>query len=229
MEILEYLKKVPIFKGLDKRTLTAIEDFVYENEYAKNDVIIHYQSRGTRLFIITSGIVKVIIPNPDGREKILALLGEGECFGELSILDGQPTSAAVEVIEPTRVLIIDGDDFKDLLCENPGLCINVIKILTKRLRNTDEEIRHLTFDKSMDRLYTQLLDLAVSEGSQVEGGIILPKRYTHQELSELIGAGRETVSRNITKLIKNGLIRYNYDKRIIIITSKLYQSANNNI
>jgi len=227
MEFIEYLKRVPIFGGLDERTLNTISDFVYENKYEKNEVIIHYQSKGTKLFIIISGIVKVVIPNPDGREKILALLGEGDCFGELSILNGEPTSAAVEAIENTKVLIIDGDDFRDLLSQNPNLCLNVIRIITKRLRNTDEEIRHLTFDKSMDRLYTLLLDLAVTEGKSIEGGIILPKRYSHLELSELIGVGRETVSRNITKLIKEGLIDYHYDKRIIVITSKSYRSLNN--
>ncbi|MGQ9707130.1 MAG: Crp/Fnr family transcriptional regulator [bacterium] len=229
MEVIDYIKRVPIFEGLDEVTLNSIIDFVYENEFEKGEIIIHYQSKGTKLFIIVSGTVKVLIPNPDGREKILALLGEGECFGELSILDGEPTSATVEAIEKTHVLIIDGEDFIELLCENPDFCLNIIRILTKRLRNTDEEIRHLTFDRSMDRLYTLLLDLAITEGKSVEGGIVLPKRLTHLELSELIGVGRETVSRNITKLIKDGLINYHHDKRIIIITSKSQKTSNKSI
>lgn len=215
-EVLGYLKKIPLFKDLDEETLGRFSEYFKVKSYDKNSIVMFEGETGENLYIIKSGIAKVIVTSEEGKDKILALLGPGECFGEMSILDRKTASATVAAHENLEIFYIYKDDFLNFLKTNEEFMFNIIKVLTGRLRDADREIESLTFKGTMERLMDILLDLAMEYGVATEDGVCINKQYTHSHLADILGVSRETVSRNLAKLRDEGYIRLDEELRIIV-------------
>ena len=183
MEI-SLLRQVPLFEGLDDEQLDAIALVTITRRFDKDQVIILAEEEGDALFIISSGQVKVSIVSEDGREVILSLLGTGSVFGELSLLDGKPRSANV------------------VATENTGLLAE----LAARLRKTDRKIEGLALLDVTSRISETLLQLADEHGTETDDGVLLKSRPTHQQIANMSGTTRETVSRGLKRLEKQGYI-----------------------
>ena len=204
-----FLRKVPLFEGLKDNELDALAQVTVTRTFSKDNVIILAEDEGDALFIIKSGQVKVSIVSADGREIILSLLRNGAVFGELSLLDGKPRSANVIATEKTDLVMLRRADFLQLVSRTPKIAISMLAELASRLRKTDRKIEGLALLDVTSRISETLLQLANESGIEAEDGIILEHRPTHQQLANMSGTTRETVSRVLKRLESQGYIKCN--------------------
>lgn len=200
------LHKVPLFEGLKDEDLEAIARVTITRSYDKDQVIILAEEEGDALFIIGRGQVKVSIVSEDGREVILSLLGEGAVFGELALLDGKPRSANVVATDDTVLYMLRRSDFLQLLYRVPQIAVGLLAELAARLRKTDRKIEGLALLDVTSRISETLLQLADEQGVETDAGVLLKFRPTHQQLANMSGTTRETVSRVLKRLEGQGYI-----------------------
>jgi CRP-like cAMP-binding protein len=154
------------------------------------------------MYIIVEGRVKVTKLSGDGREKILELLEVGDFFGEMSLFDEAPRSASVKGLSKVRILALARNDFLRLLARSPDLALSVIQELTRRLRQVDEQASSLSFQRVKERTIGLLVRLAREEPGH-DGRRKTPV-LTHQQIADMIGTSRETVTRAIKGLKADG-------------------------
>jgi len=212
---IDLLRKVPLFEGLGDEDLEAIGNVTVPRSFDKNQVIILAEEEGDALFIISTGQVKVSIVSEDGREVILSLLGEGAVFGELALLDGKPRSANVVATRDTALYMVRRADFLQLLYRVPQIAVGLLAELASRLRRTDRKIEGLALLDVTSHISETLLQLAADQGRHTEDGILLEGRPTHQQLANMSGTTRETVSRVLKRLEAQGYL--SVEGRVITI------------
>lgn len=198
------LRRVPLFAHLNDEELARVSQAVREKSYPKNSVILFEDDPGDALFVVVSGQVKVVLIGEDGREVILAMLQDGDFFGEMSLIDDQPRSAHVIATEEANMLVLRRDDFRAAMDETPRIALGLLQALSRRLRRADDKIGGLVLLDVTGRLAKLLLDLADDNG-----GVTVARRLTHQQLAQMIGSSRETVSRTLRDLTDRGLIEIN--------------------
>jgi CRP-like cAMP-binding protein len=202
--IIEQLRRVPLFAHLTDEELARVSLAVRAKSYPKNSVILFEDDPGDALFVVVGGQVKVVLIGEDGREVILAMLREGDFFGEMSLIDDQPRSAHVIATEEADMLVLRRDDFRAAMDEAPRIALGLLQALSRRLRRADDKIGGLVLLDVSGRLAKLLLELADDND-----GVTIARRLTHQQLAQMIGSSRETVSRTLRDLTDRGLIEIN--------------------
>lgn len=214
-ETRDLLKKIAIFADLSGTDLDRLASLLQVSNYHKDEIILHKEDPGDSLFILRRGRVKVVLYGDDGREVILSVLKDGDFFGEMSLLDGEPRSASVVAMEDSSVYILKRDAFIQTLMERPGIALRILVELSRRLRAADDKIGSLALLDVYGRIAGALLQLARTVG-KVEGDkIVIDSRPTQQDIASMAGASRETVSRVLNDFVKSGLISME-GKRIVI-------------
>ena len=200
------LGQIVLFSGCTPKDLDFIRNKMAMRNYKRGEVIFHQFDEGDRLFIVIQGLVKISKTSLDGREKDLAIMRPGDCFGELSLLDGEPRSAAASAVEPTQTGVLLRNDFLELLQRNPNLSAGIIRLLATRFRYSDHAVEELAFLDVPQRVSKKLIELAeVYKGHHdTKGGVIIPTGQ--EELSKMVGASRETVSRVLSSYRDRGLL-----------------------
>jgi len=216
MSSTEFLSYVPIFSVLPAETLTMIEKIGTIKMYKKNDVVLMEEEAGTALFVIVKGKVKVARSSNDGREVILTILSESDFFGEMAILDGLTRSATVTSIEESELFLIQRNDFLNLLREFPEISISLLQELTKRLRSADAKIKALSLKDAEGKVATVILQLADDIGKIKHGKVEIEKLPLQQDLANMAGTSRETISRTLHSFAKKGLIELDGTKLSIL-------------
>jgi CRP-like cAMP-binding protein len=201
MEIADFLATVPLLSRIAPEELQRFTEITREKEYAKGTVILFEDTPGDSLFIVREGRVKVVLVAEDGREVILGMLGVGEHFGELSLIDEQPRSAHVIAMEDSTLLVLRQEDFKQRVETSPVVAWALLTELSRRLRRADGKIGGLVLLDVPGRVARLLLDAADEGGAET-----IEKPLTHQVIAQLIGASRETVSRTMRDFQDAGLI-----------------------
>jgi CRP-like cAMP-binding protein len=201
MSATDVLKRVPLFSDLADAELARFSDVIREREYPKNSVILFEDDPGDALYIVSTGQVKVVLIGEDGREVILSVLGDGDFFGEMSLIDDEPRSAHVIAMKDSQLLVLRRDDFQARLQETPGVALKLLRVLVQRLRRADEKIGGLVLLDVNGRVAQLLLDLA-----EESGGPKITRRLTHHTIAQMIGSSRETVSRAMRELVERGTI-----------------------
>jgi CRP-like cAMP-binding protein len=199
-------RKFPLFSDLDERELQSIAAVAKTRRYAKDDVVFHADESGDVFCLIREGQVKVTMISPEGKEIILSLLGPGEFFGEMALLDDEPRSATVVATEPLDLVTIWRSDFLSILAENFDITKKVLGELSKRLRSASSRIESLATMDVYGRLARFFLDLARDSGKVLDNGYVAVTRPTHQAIANMIGTSRETVSRLIHDLMRQNLL-----------------------
>jgi CRP-like cAMP-binding protein len=195
-----------LFAGLDDRELEAVATVAKSRRYARDEVVFHADESGDVFFLIQSGRVKVTMISPEGKEIILSILGPGEFFGEMALLDDEPRSASIVAMENLELLTIWRSDFLQLLSENFSITRKVLATLSRRLRNASNRIESLATMDVYGRLARYFLDLAREQGKVLDSGYVAVTRPTHQSIANMIGTSRETVSRLIHDLMEQNLL-----------------------
>ena len=201
-EALDSLRTIPLFAVVEDEALEALADLLIERRVPKHQTIVEEGLPGDYMYVIRDGQVKVTKLSGDGREKILELLGPGDFFGEMSLLDNAERSASVKSLTETRILALSRKDFLKELRRNPDLAMAVIQELTRRVRQMDEQASSLSFQRVKERTRGLLLRLAKKESGR-EGRRATPP-LTHQQIADMIGTSRETVTRVVKRLKEQG-------------------------
>ncbi|HET6345081.1 MAG TPA: Crp/Fnr family transcriptional regulator [Myxococcota bacterium] len=205
-ELSELLHKVTIFEALDAEALTRLETTLKPLEVGRDQVIVGQSDPGDALFIIDRGRVKVTLQGENNREVILSIFKAGDFFGEMSLLDGQPRSATVVAIEDAHLWRLDREAFVQHLTAHPTTALKVLEVMCNRLRRADDVIGNLALLDVYSRVARVLIDLGQREGESTEEGIMIRERPTQQELASMIGTSRETVSRALSELQRQGYL-----------------------
>ena len=215
----DHLRNVPIFTDLTDSDLTKIASKMVPRVYEKGQMILLEESMGETFFIITQGAVKVTRLSADGREVILAILGESDFFGEMSLLDGEGRSANIVANESAKVLTLSRNDFLDCLESYPKIAIALLEELAIRLRKSDQQIESLSLSDSEHRIGIALIRLAGELGTIKQGHVTVKNLPYQQDIANMAGTSRETVSRTLKLLEDKKLVRrenrnltiYNFD------------------
>ena len=190
-----YLKQVPLFAGLADEDIGELMSVAKRRTFRSGEVIFHREDPGQVLHVIKEGKVKISLISPDGQEISLVVFGKGECFGEFALLDGLPRSADAVAMEKVECYTLQRSDFHKAIMKNPKIAIQVMEVLSKRLRSTDQMIEDLIFLDVYGRVAKKLLELADTHGTKVENGIRIDVRLTQQELASMVGSSRESVNK----------------------------------
>ena len=209
----DFLGTVPLFSGLARTELESFADLTRERSYPRGSVILFENDPGDSLFVVRGGRVKVVLIGEDGREVILGVLGVGQYFGELALIDEQPRSAHVIAMEDAGLIVLRREDFRKRVEENPAVAWSLLTELSRRLRRADDKIGGLVLLDVPGRIARLLLDLSEESGTdQIE------KSLTHQTIAQMIGASRETVSRAMKDFQDAGWI--NVERRRISLANR---------
>ena len=201
-----FFKKFPLFADLDDRELGSIAAVAKTRRYAKDDVVFYADESGEIFCLIREGQVKVTMISPEGKEIILSLLGPGDFFGEMALLDDEPRSATVVATETLELVTIWRNDFLQILAENFSITKKVLAEISRRLRSASNRIESLATMDVYGRLARFFLDLARDQGKVLDNGYVAVTRPTHQAIANMIGTSRETVSRLIHDLMRQNLL-----------------------
>lgn len=201
-----FFRKFALFAELDDRELAAIAAVAKARHYAKDDVVFHADESGDVFCLIRDGHVKVTMISPEGKEIILSMLGPGDFFGEMALLDDEPRSATVVATEVLDLMTIWRSDFLQILQENFSITKKVLAELSRRLRTASNRIESLATMDVYGRLARFFLELAQDGGKSLDNGYVAVTRPTHQAIANTIGTSRETVSRLIHDLMRQNLL-----------------------
>ena len=209
MKNIELLKTVSLFWDLDKTELGYISDKMVSKKFENGNLIFLEESEGKNLFFVVEGSVKVTRLSKDGREVILAMLNAGDFFGEMSLLDGEARSANVIALEKTEVLSLNRDDFLVVLNDYPKIAIQLLKEMTSRLRKSDRQIVSLSLSDAEKRIALCIVRFADEQGVIKNGQVTIPKIPIQQDIANMAGTSRETVSRAMSLLTEEKYIERN--------------------
>ena len=205
-EIAENLDEIHVFSDLSEEELEKVANLCTPRTYPKNSMIILEEEFGDTVFGIIEGTVKITRVNDEGKEVILALLGQGELFGELAILDGEARSANALAQEKRLLLAFPKGEFLNLLKTNFKISFALMGELAKRLRKSDQQIEALSLSDAEHRIGVSILNLAEDMGIIKKGQVTIEKLPFQQDIANMAGTSRETVSRVLTMFEEKSMI-----------------------
>jgi CRP-like cAMP-binding protein len=193
------LERVPLLHGLGSDVLDTLAGQLRRRRYGRGEAVFVLGDPGTSLCLVETGQIKLSLPSPEGREVIIDLLGPGEVFGELALLDGEPRSADAVAIEPSQLLLLHRDEFLSFLEDHPRVAINLLGSLGRRLRRDAQLLQDATFLDVPARMARTILRLA--------GEAHTTPRLSQSDLAGLIGTTRVTLNKWLGLFEEQGLIQ----------------------
>ena len=215
----------PLFAALDAEGAAALHASLEETDVPKGDVLFHEGEPGDHMYVIVDGKVKLGQTSNDGRETLLAVLGPGEMFGELSLFDpGLRTSTATALTDAV-VLGLGHAQLKPWLAGRPEVAAALLQALARRLRRTNEAMADLVFSDVPGRVAKALMDLGEKFGTVTPDGLMVTHDMTQEELAQLVGASRETVNKALADFAQRGWIRLESRQVLILDVERLGRRA----
>jgi CRP/FNR family transcriptional regulator, dissimilatory nitrate respiration regulator len=199
---IEIISKSSLFNGLPVEYLEEIREIAIEKNYIKGENIFTEGEEGSGFYLVLKGKVKIFKLSADGKEKILHILGSSEPFGEVAVFSGKDFPANAICLEASLLLFFPREAFVRLISENPALSLNMLSVLSQRLKQFASQIEGLTLKDVPGRLAAYLLDLSRSQLDAEK--VVLT--ITKGQLASLLGTIPETLSRILSKMNSNGLI-----------------------
>ena len=197
-----FLRRVPLLSSLNEQQLETLAAGSARRNFPKGRTIVAEGEPSQSLYILLSGRAKVQRSDSEGKEVILAVLGSGDFFGEMSLIDEAPRSASVITLESCDFMAINKESFKSMLLQSNDMCMAVMKGLVRRLREADQKIETLALLDVYGRVARVLLDFS----EQIGGERVVRNKLPRQEIAKMIGASREMVSRVMKGLEIDGYI-----------------------
>ena len=217
---LSIIQQIPLFAELETQELEKLDSCLRTKKYKKDCAVVLETDKGSTLLIINKGQVKISRVSESGKEVILAILGEGDFFGELSLLDGLARSANVITLTEAELFLLEREDFLKLIEEKPTIAIGLLKELAFRLRKSDTQIKSLSLFDATGRVAITLLQIAEDSGTIKNGIVHIDNLPSQRDLANMAGTSRETISRVMNMFEEEGIIKreqgkfilYNYDE-----------------
>ncbi|GGB26530.1 transcriptional regulator [Flexivirga endophytica] len=221
----EAVRKAPLFAALDDDAAEALLSTMTRTKIARGQELFHEGEQGDSLYVITAGKVKLGRRSADGRENLLAILGEGEMLGELSLFDPGPRTATASAIADTELVGLSHPDMTDYLGTRPEIAMTMLSALAARLRRTNEALGDLVFTDVPGRVAKALLDLSRRFGQPSDEGTLVAHDLTQEELAQLVGASRETVNKALADFSSRGWIKLEARAVTLMDTERLQRRA----
>lgn len=213
---LTFLKEIPYFSGISDAELKAIADIMIERTLPRGSLLFMEGEFGEAVHFVMEGKVKIYKTSEDGREHILYIAVPGDIFAEVILFNEVNYPATAEILEQARIAIIRNEDLEKVLKDHPAMAVAIIKVLNKRLIDAQQQVKSLALHNTHGRTAEMLIRLAMEHGSKTENGMELDLVISRQELANMVGTTRETVTRVLMAFKKYKLIEI--DKNIIRIT-----------
>jgi CRP-like cAMP-binding protein len=213
------LAQVPLFAQLPPDELAELGKRVRRRRYTRGDTIFYEGDPGAFLCIVHAGRIKLSLTSPEGREIIIDLLGPGNVFGELALLDGEPRSADAVATEPTELLLLERDEFRRFLLDRPSLALELLSVMSQRIRRDTRLLQDAAFLDVQARLARTIL-LRAQVG---DGGALVTPRLNQSDLAGLVGTTRETLNKWIGIFQELGLIRWDHGHVTVLDEQRLRQ------
>ena len=201
------LHQVQLFSDLSETELRYLSERAVPRHFAPGELVFSEGDACTGLFVVESGKIRIFKSSPSGREQVLAVEGPPSSVAELPVFDGGKFPASAAAIEPSTLLFISKQDFHSLCLVHPQVALKVLRVVGRRLRGLVGIIEELSFTTVRARLISLLLRLARQQGRKTDQGTEITLPSSNQEVATHIGTVRELVSRNMSRLQAEGLIR----------------------
>ena len=221
----DVVRNAPLFLALDEEASVALRASMVEMDLARGQIIFSEGDAGDRLYVIVDGKIKLGTSSSDGRESLLAILGPGEMFGELSLFDPGPRTATATALTETTLLGLGHDALGPWLSGRPGVAQALLKALSQRLRRTNENLSDLVFSDVPGRVAKALLDLNEKFGEKRADGFYVEHDLTQEELAQLVGASRETVNKALADFVQRNWIKLEPRAVLILELDRLQKRA----
>ena len=212
-DVIDSLRAIPLFGRVSEADLEELATHLIERRFPKNATVVEEGLPGDYMYVIRQGRAKVTKASEDGREKIMNFLEAGSFFGDMALLGDETRSASVKTLEDSVLLALSRRDFIDLLRQSPDLSLAVIAELANRLRETNEQARSLSFQGVEER--TRNLFERIARVDETTAGLRMTPALTHQQIADMVGTSRETVTRAIKQLKTSGWLEQE-GKRYVI-------------
>lgn len=200
----QIVMKAPLFAALDEDTASKLIASMSPHLLNRGDLLFSEGDSGDSLYVILSGKVKLGRASGDGRESLIAVLGSGEMFGELSLFDPGPRLTSATVVSETEVISLGNVALQEFLSDHPAVAMKMLAGLARRLRRTNEGLSDLVFTDVPGRVAKALLDLGTRFGEPGPDGVRVNHDLTQEELAQLVGASRETVNKALADFASRG-------------------------
>jgi CRP-like cAMP-binding protein len=227
-ERVELLEAAPLFSVLKPADLRALASRFHPVRYTRGEVIFREGESTERLFLIESGRVKLSTASPNGHELLIGVVGPGQIFGELEVIDRGNRAMDARAMEDSRVLALDSDVLWTVLENRPSLARRLLELMARRLQRADQASQDLVFFDAPTRLARRLLQLAEEHGRSVgtdEESIMVTVRVTQEELAQMIGVTRESANRLVSSFTQRGWIDWNDGCPILLQPEALVRRA----
>jgi len=216
MKLTDQIAAIPLFQGLSRGEYEDLAMIVVDQVIRRGQTIFEEGDEGSGFYVILSGRVKIFKLSPDGKEQILHFLTTGEPFGEVPVFAGEKFPAHAQAMEDSRVFFFPRPAFVDLVKKTPSLALNMLAVLSRRLRKFSSLIEDLSLKEVPGRLAAYLLYLA--EGKKGKSEVIL--EISKNQLASLLGTIPETLSRILARMTREGLIKSNGPRQIQLLERK---------
>ncbi len=222
------LKELVLFSKMEWDEVKLICERASEKRYYKEEVIFFEDNNAENLYIVVEGRVKLTMLSPAGKEKVISIIQEGDILGEMSLFDQDKHPITAEVIDEARLVILPFADLESIIRKQPSVAIKIINAMAKKNRLLTSQIRELVFEDAEGRLASLILRFIDDFGLEVKSGKIIDLVLTHQEIANLMGSSRVTVTKLINQFIDEGIIKI-YKRKIVVtdeskLTDKLQTS-----
>ncbi|MBA3744037.1 Crp/Fnr family transcriptional regulator [Sporichthya sp.] len=221
----DVIRKAPLFSALDDEAAEALKRSMAEVNLGRGQVLFREGDSGDKLYVVADGKVKLGRTSPDGRENLLAILGPGEMFGELSLFDPGPRTATATAVTDVQIYALGHADLTGWVSGRPEVALSLLKQISSRLRRTNEVIGDLVFSDVPGRVAKALLDLSSRFGVESEEGVHVGHDLTQEELAQLVGASRETVNKALADFAGRGWIRLEARAVVLLDLERLARRA----
>lgn len=210
------LSKVPIFASLPESELQELAGIIEVRQFSRGEVLFMEGDPVQGLFFIQSGKVQMSKVSYAGKQSILQIYSTGEVLAEAVIFSEAPYPATAEAVEPSTVYFLALAAMQEVMLRHPLIAMNVVKVLSARLRTAQERLKYLSYAKAEGRIAKLLQELAESYGRMEDSGIIVDVEMTHARLASLTGLTRETVSRVLSAWRADKVISSEHRKIILL-------------
>lgn len=203
----DVVRRAPLFAALDDADVEALRSTMSTTRLARGEVLFKEGQRGDRLYVIGAGKIKLGRSSVDGRENLMAILGPGEMFGELSLFDPGPRTATATAVADTELIGMGNESLQEFLRDRPAVSLALLASLARRLRRTNDSVADLVFTDVPGRVAKALLDLSSRFGRPTDEGLLVAHDLTQEELAQLVGASRETVNKALADFASRGWLK----------------------
>jgi CRP/FNR family transcriptional regulator len=209
------LAKVPVFSDLTESELGFLAQRAVRRHYSAGEIVYGEGEPCSGLYVVEAGHIRIFKSSPQGREQVLSIDGPGSSVAEIPVFDGGNYPASGAAVEDATLLFVSKQDFQALCLAHPQVALKVLRVVGARLRRLVGIIEELSFTTVRHRLASYLLRLAQKSGKRTAGGVEVTLPVSNQELASQIGTVRELVSRSLSRLQAEGIIKI--DGRNVLI------------